>query len=84
MVRRVNDKVVAGARMLFQFSPRQTIIGSESGLDKGQSNTGPLRFLHFEGVPGLRAAANLLTRAEARCIVANIAKLPDLPRSREN
>jgi hypothetical protein len=79
MVRRVDDKVVAGARVLFQFPPGQTIIGSGSGLDKGSIKYRATPVLHFEGVPGLGAAANLLTRADARCIIANIAKLSDLP-----
>ena len=35
-------------------------------------------FVYYEEEPGRRAAANLMTKEEARRIAANIAKLPEL------
>ena len=42
------------------------------------ANKFPVTYVYFESVPGRRAAANLMTKDEARKIAAGLAKLPDL------
>jgi hypothetical protein len=48
------------------------------GIVVRDSNDFPVVYVSFESEPGRRAAANLMTKDEARKIAAGIAKQPEL------
>ena len=63
-----------------RFSPPWDIDDNGACFIVRDSNGQALAYVYFEEEAGRRAAANLLTRDEARRIALNIAKLPDLQR----
>ena len=64
-----------------RFPPPWTVDETEPCFIVRDQNGQTLAYVYCEDEPGRRAAANLLTRDEARRIAANIAKLPDLVRA---
>jgi hypothetical protein len=65
-----------------RFPPPWTVDERDACFIVKDHNGQALAYVYFETEPGRRTAAALLTRDEARRIAANIAKLPDLVRSR--
>ena len=63
-----------------RFPPPWTAEETDACFTVRDANGQALAYVYFEGAPGRRAAARLLTRDEARRIAANIAKLPELTR----
>ena len=66
-----------------RFPPPWTVEETAPCFIVRDGNKRPLAYVYFEDEPGRRAAANLLTRDEARRIAANVVKLPDLLQRRK-
>ena len=62
-----------------RFTPPWTIDeANDACFIVRDANGQPLGYFYFEDDPGRRTAASLLTKDEARRMVANFAKLPRL------
>ena len=63
-----------------RFPPPWSAEETDACFIVRDANGQALAYVYFKEEPGRRAAANLLTRDEARRIAANVAKLQELLR----